>query len=907
MKPPRFASLTHSRLTPRRGVILVLTLLGMILLASMVFYVFNTGRHLQQRVQTQSAADAAAYSAAAQTARTMNLVATNNVEMARLVAMINVLDAYPLAIDISITDESEPYMNDVTAQWLAIEHMLGRRGALPPVVVRELERARDRIGTPETNEEGTLDTSLRELDQLFKRDPDLVTDMTFFQGARGGSGGGSGGQGQIWRALQTLDAVSEAAVISHPLALHRAAAEAGYDTLGTGVPESADFSISNQDAAGAAELDTAAGSPSPGITPDRSPASSSASDDEGDARHLVAIWPGDHDIPAVRGSFQDLNHPVRNGVLPPRDLDYSADRYRVRRSITFHVVTEPGLSETDTGQWLDGRERRSAQRDDQERRAELAAEIAAGTTTQSMPPEFATSRRNWGTGTRMSEDIALDILANISYPAEGRFFNSLEFIGDEEIDRRGPYDTAFGWRWINQWRGGDFLGNPPGYSAGRRDPTHYSTFGIQEWLVRSITRTANDRLRGHLREIARIKHQYVWPEKRNESDPNSLVDVVMSDWEIDIESDNDRSRHPALARFRSGDRDDARTTDDGNGNQVPLNPASNTVYNFASDNIDQVHQTMFLVLDLYHTDQNSTFDPARQYRGPEQDTSLTPNWFIRRQSWRMYVRPWSPNEPRRSRVQRFRDPAQRPPFRRLFRRFTPPDPFPQYPAEYSYTQVGAGRYLFQEQISYQTDPFVDQGRYAFGAFPELGHYTQFDTVGTDANGNPIIEPVRESHRYWRTRYFLTVGVNVGPKLLVRDPYTGFNPNAQDAPAPWVFDSSASLGGDIEFRENMTFLAAAQKPNPAHIAAFQFDSQTKPYPAMVGLAQARVFNNHSHDLWTPMWTAQLEPIAPQLLDSGFVTDELTVFAEQTGTDADALTELVEHLRAVSTLGEDHLQH
>ncbi|MEM6553226.1 MAG: pilus assembly protein TadG-related protein [Planctomycetota bacterium] len=870
----------------RRGIILVLTLLGVVLLASMVFYVFNTGRHLQQRVQTQSAADAAAYSAAAQTARTMNLVATNNLEMARLVAMINVLDAYPLAIDISITDESEPYMNDVTAQWLAIEHMLGRRSSLPAVVVRELENARDRIGTPETDEEGTLDTSLRELDRLFKDDPDLVTDMTSFQGARGGTGG----QGQIWRALHTLDAVSEAAIISHPLALHRAAAEAGYDTLGTGIPESADFSLSD------ALSNTNSGG-----------TSSNDGDDEGDAQHLVAVWPGDHDVPAVRGSFEDLNHPVRNGVLPPRDLDYAADRYRVRRTITFHVVTEPGLSETDNGQWLDGRERRSAQRDDRERRAELQAEIDDGNTTETMPPEFATSTRRWSAGTGMSERTTLDILANVSYSAEGRFFNSLEFIGDNEIDRRGPYDTTFGWRWVNQWRGGSFLGNPPGYSEGQREPSHYSTFGIQEWLIRSITRTANDRLRGHLREIARIKHQYVWPQKRNESDPDSLVDVVMSDWEIDIESDNDRSQHPALARFRSGDRDSARTTDDGDGNQVPLNPSPDTVYGFEADNIDQVHQTMFLVLDLYHTDQNSSFDPARQYNGPDQDQSLPPNWFIRRQSWRMYVRPWSPNEPRRSRVQRFRDPVDRPPFRRLFRRYTPPDPFPQYPEEYSYDQVGTGRYLFREQISYQTDPFVDQGRYAFGAFPELGHYTVFDEVGEDAEGNPIIEPVRESHRYWRTRYFLTVGVNVGPKLLVRDPYTGFNPSASDAPAPWVFDASASRGDDIEFRENMTFLAAAQKPNPAHIVAFQFDGENKPYPAMVGLAQARVFNNHSHDLWTPMWTAQLEPIAPQLLDSNFVTDELTVFTEQTGTDAESLSRLVDHLRAVSTLGEDHLQH
>ena len=35
---------------------------------------------------------------------------------------------------------------------------------------------------------------------------------------------------------------------------------------------------------------------------------------------------------------------------------------------------------------------------------------------------------------------------------------------------------------------------------------------------------------------------------------------------------------------------------------------------------------------------------------------------------------------------------------------------------------------------------------------------------------------------------------------------------------------------------------------------------QPFPDMVALAQAKVFNDHSWDMWTQMWHAQMEPIS-----------------------------------------------
>src|SRR5690554_1398301 len=81
----------------RGGVVIVMTLIAIVLLAGMLFYVMNMGRATTARVTTQHSADAAAAAASGWVARSMNTVAMNNVEIARYIALINVLDSLPLA------------------------------------------------------------------------------------------------------------------------------------------------------------------------------------------------------------------------------------------------------------------------------------------------------------------------------------------------------------------------------------------------------------------------------------------------------------------------------------------------------------------------------------------------------------------------------------------------------------------------------------------------------------------------------------------------------------------------------------------------------------------------------------------------------------------------------------------
>ncbi len=88
----------------REGQILIMTVLGITVLAGMAFYVYNTGVQVNDRVAMQGAADSAAISGTVWMARSMNVVAMNNVDIAKLLASVVVLDSLPMATDMSLAE-----------------------------------------------------------------------------------------------------------------------------------------------------------------------------------------------------------------------------------------------------------------------------------------------------------------------------------------------------------------------------------------------------------------------------------------------------------------------------------------------------------------------------------------------------------------------------------------------------------------------------------------------------------------------------------------------------------------------------------------------------------------------------------------------------------------------------------
>ncbi|MFG0247742.1 MAG: TadE/TadG family type IV pilus assembly protein, partial [Phycisphaeraceae bacterium JB051] len=80
----------------QRGVVLVIMLLAIVLIASLLYYVINLGKHVNNRIVAQHSADAAANAQGTWIARQFNTVAMNNVTITRYLAAIPVMDCQPL-------------------------------------------------------------------------------------------------------------------------------------------------------------------------------------------------------------------------------------------------------------------------------------------------------------------------------------------------------------------------------------------------------------------------------------------------------------------------------------------------------------------------------------------------------------------------------------------------------------------------------------------------------------------------------------------------------------------------------------------------------------------------------------------------------------------------------------------
>lgn len=90
----------------RRGQILLMTMLAITVLAGMIFYVYNAGTQINKRVELQHAADSAAISGTAWMARSMNLVAMNNIQQVKLMSNSLLLDSMPLATEMAHNEMS---------------------------------------------------------------------------------------------------------------------------------------------------------------------------------------------------------------------------------------------------------------------------------------------------------------------------------------------------------------------------------------------------------------------------------------------------------------------------------------------------------------------------------------------------------------------------------------------------------------------------------------------------------------------------------------------------------------------------------------------------------------------------------------------------------------------------------
>lgn len=158
----------------------------------------------------------------------------------------------------------------------------------------------------------------------------------------------------------------------------------------------------------------------------------------------------------------------------------------------------------------------------------------------------------------------------------------------------------------------------------------------------------------------------------------------------------------------------------------------------------------------------------------------------------------------------------------------------------------------------------------------------------DAQGQPISFPV------YRIDTFIFLGVNIGEEYEIRNPHNFTS--KQGLPRPVDLDHDQLAHDNLQARqEHLNFLAIAELNDRAVAWPSRFDGR-KPYPYQVAIAQAHVFNDHSWDLWTQMWEAQLRPVENidawvDRLESGDTS------ALPSDVSAQKVSELARYLRSI----------
>jgi hypothetical protein len=184
------SQLRSLRRAPRRiGAVMVMTLLALVLLASLLFFVMNLGRQAHTRLQTQNAADAAVAAGSGWVARTFNTVAMHNEGTARLIALVAVLDALPQAVEYAHTDQ--------LAILEAVDGQLSR-GVQGSWVREGLLRFRDEIRAEADQ--------LAPMERFFLHSGYDVRRMTHYHPPSGPR------IGHLWQAMHAMDAHSLAAM-----------------------------------------------------------------------------------------------------------------------------------------------------------------------------------------------------------------------------------------------------------------------------------------------------------------------------------------------------------------------------------------------------------------------------------------------------------------------------------------------------------------------------------------------------------------------------------------------------------------------------------------------------------------------------------------------------------------------
>ncbi len=176
---------------------------------------------------------------------------------------------------------------------------------------------------------------------------------------------------------------------------------------------------------------------------------------------------------------------------------------------------------------------------------------------------------------------------------------------------------------------------------------------------------------------------------------------------------------------------------------------------------------------------------------------------------------------------------------------------------------------------------------------------QLDAVTAEPTPQPV----------YRYDYYVFAGANTDWDKQPENPWAGFNPNASDAPAPMNLDHGVlDFNRDAQRWQFLSYLAVVRNADNPQAWPSRFRGG-RPSPNLVAVAQAKVFNNHSFDAWTPMWHAKLEPVSQHTGNPG-ISDWLAVLENgdaPQGVSTEEIDTFFGYLESITTLAPVTLTH
>ncbi len=179
----------------RSGQMLVIALLAMTVLVAIIFYVYNLGDQINKRMALQDAADAAVISGSGWMARSLNMIAMNNCAQARMLTMVPIQDAFPLATRMAL-EEVTDWEAALAAQ---LSRGVSNRHGEGPMLQQGLASLRQRMADQRD--------ILRPFHYLLNQSGFSMEQYTTWA-IRGG--GGSTPHGAFWRAAFELEQFNRA-------------------------------------------------------------------------------------------------------------------------------------------------------------------------------------------------------------------------------------------------------------------------------------------------------------------------------------------------------------------------------------------------------------------------------------------------------------------------------------------------------------------------------------------------------------------------------------------------------------------------------------------------------------------------------------------------------------------------